>query len=205
MRLALLRPESYRSALTLSVAATMALSCSSGTKHGATGTRTTSTPRVTSSPRSTVPLALSCSDAIHSAPALYRGLTVVLGVVALPTHLTLQTGRTGKSGNRRLFAKAGLLVRSEGASFDLIVPPSWVGHLSLGWGNPPTPTSDLRVSGCRSDVPNQPWVAFAGGYWVASPVCVPVTVKTAGSERTVHIGVGKACPGQPPPPQPSDT
>jgi hypothetical protein len=200
----MLRRRSYRSALIVSIAATMALSCSSGTRHGATATPTTSTPRVTSTPPSTVPLALSCSDAIHSAPAPYRGLSVVLGVVALPTLMTLQTGRTGESGNRRLFAKEGLLVRSDGAPFDLIVPASWVGHLTLGWGNPATPTSNLRVTGCRSGVPNQPWIAFAGGYWVASPVCVPVTVKTESSERTVHIGLGKACPGQRPPPQPSD-
>jgi hypothetical protein len=205
MRLAVRPRDLYRSGLTVSVAATMALSCSSGTGHGATATSTTTTSRAISSPPSTVPLALSCSDAIHSAPAPYVGMSVVLGVVALPTHRTLQTGRSGESGNRRLFAKIGLLARSGSAPFELIVPPGLVGHLFLGWGNPATPTSDLRVSGCRSSVPNQPWVAFAGGYWVGSPACVPVTVRTGGSEQTVHIGVGKACLGQQPPPQPSDT
>jgi hypothetical protein len=43
-------------------------------------------------------------------------------------------------------------------------------------------------------------LAFVRGFWVSKPACVPVTVKSAGTQRTVHIGAGKACPGQSPPP-----
>ena len=206
MKWALLPRHLYRSALIVSVASTMTLSCSSATRHGATATSTTAKPRATTSPPpTTVPLGLRCADAIGTRPAPYPGLSVVLGVVALPTGRALQTGRTGEPGDRRLFAKTGLLVRSGAAPFELIVPPSWVGHLAIGWGNPPTLTGDLRVSGCRSSTPNQPWVAFAGGYWVGVPACVPLTIKRGSNSRTVHIGVGTACPGQLPPPQPTDT
>jgi hypothetical protein len=37
-------------------------------------------------------------------------------------------------------------------------------------------------------------LAFAGGFFVAKPACVPLRVKVADAYRTVHIAIGKRCP-----------
>lgn len=141
------------------------------------------------------------------ANAPWQGTSVVLGVVGLPAspHMrrALQTTLTG-SRNRaaRLFAKEGLVVRA-GARFELIVPTRLRDRLSIGWGNAGEGHvgSTISVPGC----PGGKWLDFAGGYWVHSTMCAPLIVESDGLRRRVWIGIGKACPGQRPPPQPTQT
>jgi hypothetical protein len=135
-------------------------------------------------------------------------MTTVLDVVALPAsprlRRALQTARTGsRNPEDRLFAKWGLLVRA-GARFQLIVPPGLRGRLSIGWGNANEGHvgSAISVPGCHGSK-SQKWLAFAGGYWVNKPLCGALIVRTRGIQRRVQIGVGRACPGQLSPPQPT--
>ena len=138
----------------------------------------------------------------------WQGMSVVLGVVALPAspqmRRALQTALTGpRDSAARLFAKEGLLVRS-GARFELTVPTPLRDRLAIGWGNAGEGHlgSTIRVPGCRRGH-GERWLAFAGGYYVHNPMCAQLIVDARGLRRRVWIGVGKACPGQLPPPQPT--
>ena len=61
----------------------------------------------------------------------------------------------------------------------------------------------VRVGNCAGT--GGGWAAFAGGYRVDHPACVPVIVRAGGKEQQVHIGVGTACPGQQPPQVPTQS
>ena len=140
--------------------------------------------------------ALNCGDVIGtSAPA--APYQVVLGVVALPAspgHAALGTSLTGEgNGPLRLFAKTGLLIRP-GTAFQLIVPAPFTSRFSIGWGNPGIPSHRVLVGNCAGT--GGGWLAYAGGYWIDHPACVPVIVRARGKQQQVHIGVGTACPGQ---------
>ena len=37
------------------------------------------------------------------------------------------------------------------------------------------------------------WLAYAGGFYVATPTCLPIVVRAASREQTVRIAVGVAC------------
>jgi hypothetical protein len=143
---------------------------------------------------------LACKDFVAAPSAPPASYSVVLRRVALPTGKAFQAvdARDPRS-SRKYFAKQGLLVKP-GAPFQLIVPAAWKTRLTLEWGNPGTATDHLWVSGCASTKRGARWLAYVGGFWVSKPACIPVVVKAAGKQRTVHIGAGKACPGQSPPP-----
>ena len=57
--------------------------------------------------------------------------------------------------------------------------------------------TNLAVRGCAAPAGGARWLAFAGGYWVGRPACVPLTVKADGQQKTVHIAVGKRCSDSP--------
>jgi hypothetical protein len=127
-------------------------------------------------------------------------MQVVLGVVALPASPGYPALGTSLSGNGngplRLFAKTGLLIRPD-ATFELIVPAPFTSRLSIGWGSPGIPSHRVLVDNCADT--DGAWLAYAGGYWIDYPACVPVIVRAGGKQQEVHIGVGTACPGQRPP------
>lgn len=149
--------------------------------------------------------ALKCTDAIGT-QAHPRPATTVLGVVDLPISPetpALGTARTGNgNGPLRLFAKTGLAIKP-GARFELIVPAQFADRLSIGWGDPGTPSHRVTVDNCGTQ--GGAWLAYAGGYWIDHPACVPIIVRVGDQQRTVHIGLGTACPGQQPPAQPNQT
>lgn len=135
-------------------------------------------------------------------------MTVALGVVALPAspgmRRALQTAPTGsRDPAARLFAKWGLVVRA-GAEFQLIVPRALQGRVAIGWGNAGEGNvgAAIIVRGCRGSHGGR-WLNFAGGYWVRSPICLPLTVAAHRRRRRLSIGIGTPCPGQLPPPQPT--
>jgi hypothetical protein len=149
--------------------------------------------------------ALACGNYID-ANASAASLQVVLGVVALPTsprYPALQTSLSGEGDKAlRLFAKTGLVIKP-GTTFELIVPAPFNHRLSIGWGLPGMPSHRVAVNSCPS--PGGKWLAYAGGYWIDHPACVPIIVKAGGKQQTVHIGIGTPCPGQQPPQGPSQS
>jgi hypothetical protein len=118
----------------------------------------------------------------------------------------LQTALTGNDEQTaRLFAKTPLLVKA-GAQAEVIVPSSLVGSVEFEWGNTVNRarTTDLTVGPCPAPTPDT-WLVYPGGYYVPRPQCVQVIVRAGGIDTTISVGVGVACPGQQPPPQPTDT
>ena len=146
---------------------------------------------------------LRCTDLI-GAPALrdLTGYAAVLGRVALPTGRALGAERQPDSTApaTTYWAKQGLVVRS-GARLKVVVPRAWRGRLAIGWGSPARPTQRLVVPGCEGGTAPGGWLAYAGGFWVKAPACVPLIVEAGHHRQRVHVGVGAACPGQDPPPQ----
>jgi hypothetical protein len=145
---------------------------------------------------------LGCSGNTSTPP---DDMTIYFDSVALPTSdrypTALQTGAQGEFAHDRagrLFAKTGLYFKP-GHAFEVIVPDELRDRLSIGWG---TRSWRVVVGDCVG-VPAE-WMALPGGYWVADPLCAELIVRSAEHEQRVQIGLGVACPGQAPPPQPSD-
>ena len=149
--------------------------------------------------------ALACGNYID-ANASVAPFQVVLGVVALPAsprYPALGTSLSGEGDEAlRLFAKTGLVIRP-GTTFELIVPAPFTNRLSIGWGLPGLPSHRVVVNSCPN--PGGGWLAYAGGYWIDHPACVPIIVRTGGKQQQVHIGIGTPCPGQQPPQGPSQS
>ncbi len=107
----------------------------------------------------------------------------------------LQTSVSGDADpTRRLFAKSGLLLRT-GEHAELSSEDAW-----LAWGSNAVDRR-LDAGPCQGE---PGWLAFAGGYLVSDPGCVAVTVTVDGEDFPYTVGVGAPCPGQQPPPAPSD-
>lgn len=142
---------------------------------------------------------LRCADAI-GAYAAEEQSSVVLGVVGLPAsprYWALQTTSSGSADpTAKLFAKTGLTIKV-GATFTITVPPEYADVARIGWGNPAVPTTSLSVNACPDSYsPGATWLNYSGGYYVARPMCLPLTIDSGGQKREVSIGVGTPCPGQ---------
>lgn len=84
------------------------------------------------------------------------------------------------------FAKSGLVLR-RGAKLELEVGPGSAMRISWGSGEP---VERIVIEGCPGE---REWMAFAGGFFVKEPGCEKLTVRTAGREVTVPIGIGAPC------------
>ncbi|MDR2985751.1 MAG: hypothetical protein LBV34_13020 [Nocardiopsaceae bacterium] len=204
----------FSALITAAAIAMLLAACTSG--NGRPGDRTTgpaATPRhtpvgprgpSTSNATPAAESALDCGSFIGN-NAQVAPLQVVLGVVALPVsprHAALQTSVSGRGkGPLRLFAKTGLVIRP-GTTFELVIPARFTSRLSIGWGPSGAPSHKVLVDNCTA---GSGWLAYAGGYWIDHPACVPIIVRAGGKQQQVHIGVGTACPGQRPPPGPSQS
>ena len=112
----------------------------------------------------------------------------MLGAVALPTG-KLEPNESGEPG--RLFAKTGLLVKA-GTAVELTVaraPGSKeaaevTAGVTIGWGSPGPEGTTIRVPACPSA---NGWLAFAGGYTVTEPTCVPLIVRSGGREARAEV------------------
>jgi hypothetical protein len=177
-----------RSCLALLVAAfgLLAGACTEAEEPKADGGAPPSAPNFGSGEHGVAPI-VPCGDAIDVLAAPPEDFEVVLDVVALPTRTVLQANESGEPG--WLFAKQGLVVRTD-AVVDLLIPADATDHVKIGWGSPGPRGSKLRVPGCTVALA---WLAFAGGYWVDAPACVPVVVRSGEIETQVRIPVGIAC------------
>lgn len=145
---------------------------------------------------------VSCADGHHlSGSPTQSRYTVVLGVVALPvspTHRALQANRNSRSTSPKLFAKAALLIKGD-ADVTLRADPVPGNRTAIGWGNFSAPRRHVTASPRCTGAAGSTWFWYPGGYFVDQPVCMPLTVRTKGQMKHVHIGVGTACPHQRPP------
>ena len=110
--------------------------------------------------------------------------------------------RPARSGDAAICQAGACHPRRCSASSDR---PKWLRTgFSIGWGNAGEGHrgTTIVVDGC-SGPPGAKWLVYAGGFYVRDPFCAPLTVAADQQRRRVRIGVGKACPGQRPPPQPT--
>jgi hypothetical protein len=111
---------------------------------------------------------------------------LVLDAVALPT-MTLVPEKSGEPG--WLFAKQGLVVRAA-TPVEITVAPEAVTRVRIGWGSPGPQGTTIHVPACPS---GSGWLAFAGGYSVRTPTCVPLIVRASGRQEHVGVSVGAGC------------
>ena len=150
-------------------------------------------------------LELDCHGSLRRTEIPPVDYDTILDSVALPTSRTysaaLQTSLTGETGPTRLWAKAGLSVRSA-AAVEITLPSSVSDRARIGWDIPASPTVGLSTSGCDKNA--EGWMSFPGGFWVSEAICLPVDITAHSKTVRVLIGVGAPCPGQHSAPAPSD-
>ncbi|WP_436774665.1 hypothetical protein [Yinghuangia sp. YIM S09857] len=119
---------------------------------------------------------------------------VVLDAVAVPPgHRELGLlGPSGSATGNRRFAAYGLVVRT-GEGVELSVPADAAERPAIAWGNVGEPVSVITIAPCPRRADGRAWQAFTGGFYAEHPMCVPLTVRTAGRETTVGIAVGMPC------------
>jgi hypothetical protein len=162
--------------------------CTGGPPTPATSARS-SIPSPTASSASDV----SCADSIDQAAVLPEDYRVVAGMVGLPTQRVLQASPSGEHDPvSKLFAKWGLVVRA-GATVEIAVGPGWEQKARIGWGKPGPRAASIRVTACPATGGSSAWTAFAGGTWVTTPACVPLTIRANGRAETTRLPVGKPC------------
>src|ERR671935_1050841 len=135
-----------------------------------------------------------CSIAIREfpRPTGVEGLHLVLGRIWLPRR-PVELGRRAPGWDR--FAKVGIVIRA-GPPVVLEVPPRWRGVYSLEYAPKHVQTvtdgtTRLSVRACAGALGR--WSAYAGGYVVRRPMCVPLLVHANGRKATVHIAIGRRC------------
>ena len=184
----------------LVVIALVLAGCDAGAEPRPAPNAPTSSAPVAATPRPPADAAASgtvpCADVIGAVSAPGPDLTVIADAVAVPA----ATGRSGPlqvsadhdaGTGAKLFAKNGLVVR-RGAKVQLRILEPAAGRAWIGWGSPGVVGRQAVVDGCDG---SGAWIAFAGGYWVRSPMCVPVGIRVAGgAEQRVNIPVGAPCP-----------
>ena len=139
---------------------------------------------------STVP-SVSCLEAIgHATSGRQNGYRVVLGVVSAPSGYLRQVVPT-RTGPWRGWRKAGLAIRTSSSSVEVSVPRAWRKRVAIAWGGT-GPVNALRIEGCPP--PATVWSAYAGGFYVRVPACVPLVFHVGSRKTTVWFGVGRRCP-----------
>jgi hypothetical protein len=137
---------------------------------------------------------VACDEAIDFLDKAPTKRRVLFDRVALP-RLIAQRPNYEPSEFRPLpyFAKDGIVVRAGRTPVDLIVPTAWRSRLALGWGHRgPQQASHVRVPGCRP-TRYAKWFAFAGGYYVRKPACVPLIVRVGAKSQRIRIRIGRNC------------
>lgn len=137
-----------------------------------------------------------CEGPIQQLAAPPQGYETIGDSIALETRAdAFQTALSHYDNPAlRLFAKTGLLVRTDSVS-ELIVPDESADHLGFEW-NIPQVTTHLVVGPCRGPAK---WIVFPGGYYVSKSGCFNFIVRAKDGDHPVSVGIGSPCPGQTPP------
>jgi len=138
---------------------------------------------------STVPT-VPCLEAIgHAQSGRENGYRIVLGVVSVPPAHLGQVVRA-RTGPWRYWRKAGLAIRTGSSPVEVSVPRAWRRRVAITWGDT-GPVGALRIEGCPP--PATAWSAYAGGFYLRAPSCVPVVLQVGSRKATVWLGVGRRC------------
>jgi hypothetical protein len=116
---------------------------------------------------------------------------LVLDAVSVPPAFQRQVVAT-RERPWAYWRKAGIVVRG-GTQVTIAVPSPWRHRLAIIWGNGNyLAASSLRIAACgvTAGVGN----AYAGGFYLRAPACVPLTFRVAARAETVRFGIGKRCP-----------
>jgi len=149
---------------------------------------------------------LDCTHPIGSGPVPPVSIQVLDDQVGLTTAVTNERamGATRQLDPAvapyRYFAKSPLFVRTGEGRARIVVPRSERGRLALSWGNTDHDGTASRVFEVGPCAGTGTWIIFPGGYFVTKPHCARLLVRVDGHQRAAEVGVGKACPGQGPPP-----
>jgi hypothetical protein len=127
---------------------------------------------------------LHCPDSLGDVGPPSSDLEVFLDAAALPTQGELHPN---DSGDGWLFAKMGLYVRPD-VTVELSVDPAAQAAISYGRQDR-LPTVVLQRC---TDLPGR-WIVYTGGYYVKTPMCLPVRVRVHGDEVQVRVPVGAGC------------
>jgi hypothetical protein len=111
---------------------------------------------------------------------------VLFNRVAVPQRNLMQVVRV--DGPLPYWRKAGLLVRANTPDVLIGVPAAWRSRAAITWGDSGTVRS-LRIEPCAT----HRWNAYAGGFYVRRPACVPLVVRVGERATHVHFGVGRRC------------
>jgi hypothetical protein len=132
--------------------------------------------------------AVSCDSAIMlTEPATPTVERILFDRVAVPPRDLLQVART--AGPWPYWRKAGLLVRAGSPRVTISVPSAWRTRVAITWGDSGI-VSALRFAPCST----HRWNAYAGGFYVRRPACVPLRVRVGSRAREIRFGVGRRCP-----------
>ena len=143
-------------------------------------------------------LTLNCRESSAILPPVRKvgGFEVLLGAVALQLHQVLAPTRSEfDEPAARLFAKTGLVVRSDGDVLEIRLMPRSRDHARIAWvWRPAVLGVVVRVPRCPARDGRQ-WLAFPGGYYVEKESCIDLEVRKGRQIKRFSIGVGVPCPG----------
>jgi hypothetical protein len=111
---------------------------------------------------------------------------VLFGRVAVPQRDLLQVVRV--PGRQPYWRKAGMLVRADSPRVSVSVPAAWRSRVAIEWGDSGVVAS-LHFAACST----HRWNAYAGGFYVRRPACVPLIVRVARRATQVRFGIGRRC------------
>jgi hypothetical protein len=131
----------------------------------------------------------SCESAImFTDPQAYQpgpDERTIFASVTLPRRDLIQIARV--DGPWRYWRKAGVLVRAS-TRVTISIPRTWRRRAAISWGDSGV-VSSLRFAPCST----HRWNAYAGGFYVRRPACVPLTIAVGRRVDLVHVGIGTHC------------
>lgn len=140
---------------------------------------------------------LDCANPIWAGPGGTENTSGrgVPGLMALTFSGDMLQWHEGNADDAGLhFQKTGLALRVD-RPLQIAVPATLRGEAKISWGtNSQQPTGTLRIRGCPAPGPEDDWVVYPGGVWMAKPQCLPLEVSSTGGKTTVDIPVGAPCP-----------
>jgi hypothetical protein len=97
---------------------------------------------------------------------------------------------TGDTGAKRLVAEAFVFARNH-TDTDLLVPLRLRHHVLVGTRGGTRASRRMKLPRCSAL--GREWLVYPIDFWVDTPRCVPIIVRTEKTSRVVRVGVGAPC------------